>query len=177
MADPKISTLNSGTQLAAPAQNDVLPITDVSDTTEATTGTTKPIVLSNLLLSPYGRILYQGAPAAKTVAVTLTIAELLGYIITGIHAAGVTQAYTLPTGTLCDAGATFVTESAFDWVLINTSLAAIDTITLTGGADHTIVGNPIVQSAHSTTGGIYGNSATFRTRRTAANTFVTYRIA
>jgi hypothetical protein len=42
---------------------------------------------------------------------------------------------------------------------------------------HTIVGNPIVQSAHSSTGGIYGNSAQWRTRKTAANTFVSYRIA
>jgi hypothetical protein len=40
-----------------------------------------------------------------------------------------------------------------------------------------IVGNPIVQSANASTGGIYGNSARWRTRKTAANTFVTYRIA
>lgn len=119
----------------------------------------------------------QGAPTAKTTAATLTIAELLTGILTGTHAAGATQAYTLPTGTLTDAGVQMAAGDAFDWVLINLSAAAVDTITLTAGADHTIVGNPIVQSAHSSTGGIYGNSAQFRTRKTAANTFVTYRIA
>lgn len=123
----------------------------------------------------------QGAPTAKTTAATLTIAELKTGILTGTHAAGATQAYTLPTGTLTDAGFTkdeaLNVGESFDWVLINLSAAAADTITVTAGTDHTIVGNPIVQSAHASTGGIYGNSAQFRTRKTAANTFVTYRIA
>jgi hypothetical protein len=119
----------------------------------------------------------QPTPTAKTTAVALTIAELLTRIITGTHAAGATQAYTLPTGTLCEGGALFSVNDSFDWVLINLSAAAVDTITLTAGADHTIVGNPIIQSAHATTGGIWGNSATFRTRKTALNTFVTYRIS
>ncbi len=116
-------------------------------------------------------------PAAKTVAVTLTAAELLTAIITGTHAAGATAAYTLPTGTLLDAATTLDINDYFDWTLINLSAAATDTITVTAGATHTIVGNPIVQSANATTGGIYGNSARWRTRKTAANTFVSYRIA
>lgn len=119
----------------------------------------------------------QAAPVAKTVAVTLTAAELLNGIITGTHAAGATAAYTLPTGTLTDAALTMEVDDSFDWHLINLSAAATDTITLTAGAGHTIVGNPIVQSSHSTTGGIYGNSSHWRTRKTAANTFVTYRLA
>lgn len=119
----------------------------------------------------------QGTPTAKTTAATLTIAELLTKLITGTHAAGATAAYTLPTGTLTDAGIKLNDNDSFDWVLINLSAAAVDTITLTAGTGHTIVGNPIVQSAHSSTGGVYGNSAQFRTRKTAANTFVTYRIA
>jgi len=119
----------------------------------------------------------QGDPAAKTTVVTLTSAELLTTLITGTHAAGATQAYTLPTGTLLDAAATFDVNEYFDWSLINLSAAAADTITVTAGTTHTIVGNPIVQSANATTGGIYGNSARWRTRKTAANTFVSYRIA
>jgi hypothetical protein len=119
----------------------------------------------------------QPAETAKTTAVTLTVAELLTQIITGTHAAGATQAYTLPTGTLLDAGATWDTNEYFDWSLLNLSAAALDTITLTAATGHTIVGNPIVQSANATTGGIYGNSARWRTRKSAANTFVTYRIA
>lgn len=119
----------------------------------------------------------QPDPTAKTVAVTLTAAELLTGIITGTHTAGATQAYTLPTGTLLDAAATFDTNEYFEWVLINLSAASADTITVTAGATHTIVGNPIVQSANASTGGIYGNSARWRTRKTAANTFVSYRVA
>jgi hypothetical protein len=119
----------------------------------------------------------QVTPTAKTIAVTLTAAELLTNIITGTHAAGATAAYTLPTGTLLDASSTFLVDEYFDWSLINLSAAAADTITITAGQDHTIVGNPIVQSANASTGGIYGNSALWRTRKTAANTFVSYRIA
>lgn len=119
----------------------------------------------------------QGAPHAETTAATLTIAEILNGIITGTHAAGATQAYVLPTGTLTDAGVDMEIGEAFDWVLINLSAAAADTITVTAGVDHTLVGSGIVASAHATTGGAYGNGAIFRTRKTAANTFVTYRIA
>jgi CO dehydrogenase/acetyl-CoA synthase alpha subunit len=59
---------------------------------------------------------------------------------------------------------------------MNLSAAAADTITVTAGTGHTIVGIPIVQSVHSTTGGITGASSTWRTRKTAANTFVSYRV-
>lgn len=119
----------------------------------------------------------QPAPSAKTTAATLTIAELLTKIITGTHTAGATVAYTLPSGTLTDAGVSMEINDSFDWSLINLSAAALDSVTVTAGSDHTIVGNPIVQSAHSTTGGIYGNSSLWRTRKTAADTFVSYRIS
>jgi hypothetical protein len=119
----------------------------------------------------------QGNVTAKTTDATLTIAELLTGILTGTHAAGATQTYTLPTGTLTDAALRFSANDAFDWVLINLSAAAVDTVTVAAGANHTVVGNMIVQSSHSTTGGIYGNSGQFRTRKTGANTYVTYRIA
>lgn len=120
----------------------------------------------------------QGTPTAKTTATTLTIADLLTGIITATHSAGATAAYTLPTGALTDAGVSMEVDDSFEWTLINLSAAALDTVTVTAAASgHTIVGNPIVQSAHSSTGGIYGNSATFRTRKTATDTFVSYRIA
>ena len=119
----------------------------------------------------------QGAPNAQTTTATLTIANLLTGIVTGTHTAGATQTYTLPTGTLVDAALQFSANDSFDWSLINLSAAAVDTVTVAAGADHTIVGNPIVQSAHASTGGVYGNSSLWRTRKTAANTYVTYRIA
>lgn len=118
----------------------------------------------------------QGAPNAQTGAVTLTIANILTGIITGTHSVGSTQNYTLPTGTLMSGGVATAVGDSFDWVLINLSAAAADTVTIAVGADHTIVGNPIVQSAHSSTGGVYGNSAVFRSRMTGATTWVTYRI-
>lgn len=49
MADPTITTLNSGTELETPALDDMFPVTDVSDTTEALTGTTKPISYKNIV--------------------------------------------------------------------------------------------------------------------------------
>lgn len=119
----------------------------------------------------------QPNPTAKTTAATLTIAELMTGILTGTHTAGATAAYTLPTGANCDLTLQFAANDSFDWSLLNLSAAAVDTITLTASAGHTIVGNPIVQSSHSTTGGITGNSAMFRTRKTAADTYITYRIA
>jgi hypothetical protein len=102
---------------------------------------------------------------------------LLTGIITGTHTAGADQAYTLPTGTLMDAAVQFATNDAFEWTLINLSAAAADTVTVTAGTDHTVVGVMVVQSAHATTGGLYGNAARFLTRKTAANTYVTYRLA
>lgn len=120
-------------------------------------------------------------PATPTVAATLTAAQLKTGILNATPTAtGATVAYVLPTGTLLDAS--FVGDDAlqigdaFDWVVINNALAALDTITITAGTDHTLVGGAIVQSLHATTGGITGYSAAFRTRKTAANTFVTYRI-
>jgi len=119
----------------------------------------------------------QVTPNAETVAVTLTAAELLTGLVTGTHAAGATQAYTLPTGTLLDAAGTFLVNEFFDWTLINLSAAAADTITITAGADHTVVGTMICQSAHSSTGLVHGNALRLRTVKTAANTFVSYRLA
>ncbi len=119
----------------------------------------------------------QGAPTAKTGSATLTIAELLTRLLTDTHATGATATYTLPTGTLTDAGVDMAVGDSFEWTIINLSAAAADTVTIAAGTDHTIVGVALVQSAHSTTGGNgSGNAASFRTRKTAANTFVTYRL-
>lgn len=128
-----------------------------------------PIVQSRL---PF----IQGDPSAETTAATLTAEELLSRIITGTHTVGATAAYTLPTGTLMDESSEFTVGDSFDWNLMNLSAAAADTITVTAGTGHTIVGVAIVQSIHATTGGITGASSTWRTRKTAANTFVSYRV-
>lgn len=105
----------------------------------------------------------QGAPAAVNATATLTIANLQTGIITSTSAAAVTA--TLPTGTLSDAGADLSVDEAFDWSVINTGP---NTVTISAGTDHTVVGLMTVATA---------TAGRFRTRKTAANTFVTYRLA
>lgn len=108
----------------------------------------------------------QGTPTAVNATATLTIAQLLTGIITSTTAAAVTG--TLPTGTLTDAGVTdpgMAVDDAFEWTVINTG--GTNAFTVAAGTGHTLVGSGVVAA----------NSAqTFRTRKTAANTFVTYRV-
>lgn len=117
---------------------------------------------------PGGTYRAQPAPTAKTADATLTIAELLTRIVTATKASAV--ALTLPTGTLTDAGlagGTLKVDQSFEWEVINLGSSS-GAVTMTAGTDHTYVGAAVV--AIST-------SAKFRTRKTAANTFVTYRVA
>jgi hypothetical protein len=64
-----------------------------------------------------------------------------------------------------DAASSFAVNDSFNWSVINTGG---NTFTVTAATGHTIVG------AAAVSGGTTGN---FRTRKTAANTFVSYRIA
>jgi hypothetical protein len=91
---------------------------------------------------------------------------MLTEIITSTSSTAVSL--TLPTGTLMDGGITGIAnDEAFDWSIINTGSSA-GAVTLLAGTAHTIVGNAVV--AISTSG-------RFRSRRTAAATWVTYRIS
>jgi hypothetical protein len=107
----------------------------------------------------------QPAPTAKTNSVTLTVGEVLTRIVQGTPTAP--AAYTLPLGADCDAEPLFagITNSSYDWSIIN--LSGANAITLTANTGHTIVGNAVV--AVST-------SALWRTRKSAVNTFITYRL-
>lgn len=113
--------------------------------------------------------LVQAAPVAKTTSSTLTAANLLAGLITVAQGAGANSTQTLPTGTLMQSGlpATFDINSSFDFSIVNTG-AASETATLGAGTNFTIVGGAVVQPSAS---------ATFRVRKTAANTFIAYRIA
>ena len=114
----------------------------------------------------------QPVPTAMLLSANITPAGLLSGIIVGTHAAGATQTYTLPAGATLDAALEMDVDESVDWTLINASAAA-DTITVAqSGADHTIVGAAVVVSANSAP----DNTATYRTRKTAADTFVTYRL-
>ena len=109
----------------------------------------------------------QPAPTAIAASAALTIAQLLGAIVTTSGTAAITL--TLPTGTLTEAGVTGPTlpvNGCFDWAVINTATSS-GAVTVAAGTGHTLVGGATVA---------IGTSAGFRTRKTAANTFVTYRV-
>jgi hypothetical protein len=109
----------------------------------------------------------QPSPTAIAATATLTIAQLLTRLITITGTTAVSL--TLPTGTLTDAGVTtpaMPINSSFDWNIVNNGTASA-AVTLVAGTAHTIVGSVTVA---------IGTSAGFRTRKTAANTYVTYRI-
>lgn len=118
---------------------------------------------------------YQAAPDTATATATLTVAQVLNGLIAATPAAAVT--YTLPTGALLDAGATLAIGDSFDWSIINLATNATFIISVAAGTGHTVVGVMDVASNNATTGALYGASGRFKTRKTAADTFITYRIA
>lgn len=104
----------------------------------------------------------QPTPVAVNVTGAVSAAAILGGIVTSTTAAAV--AGTIPTGTVMDAASEWAVNDSVDWSVIATGANAF---TVTAATDHTIVGAAVVAS---------GTSGRFRTRKTAANTFVTYRI-
>lgn len=104
----------------------------------------------------------QGAPGVLNATGNLTAAMILSGIVTSTTAAGVTA--NLSTGALLDAAVTMAIGDSFDWSAINTGP---NTFTVTASSGHTVVGAGAVATA---------TSGLFRTRKTAADTFVTYRI-
>jgi hypothetical protein len=109
----------------------------------------------------------QPTPTAKTATGTLTVAELLTLIITVTSTAA--ASLTLPTGTLTDAGilsGALPVNEAFEWYIVNLGTSSGAT-TLVAGTGHTIVGNAVTA---------IGTSSRWLTRKSAANTFITYRI-
>lgn len=109
----------------------------------------------------------QSAPGTLNATGTLTIALMLGGVITSSTAAAVTA--TLDTGTVTDAGLTgaeaLAVDDTIEWCAINTGGANAFTVTASSG--HTIVGAGAVAAS---------TSGRFLTRKTAANTYVTYRL-
>jgi hypothetical protein len=106
------------------------------------------------------------SPTNSDVTATATIASLRTGLRTGTPSAGAIDLQ-VPTGTDSDAGfASLQTNMAFEWSVIN--LDVTNTITVTANTDHTVVGNMVVNQS---------TSGRFLTRKTATNTFVTYRIA
>jgi hypothetical protein len=112
---------------------------------------------------------YRSAPANSNTSVTITAASMLDGLRTGTPTAAIS--YTLPTGTNMDAAfQDLQTNQSFEWSIINLSTGAggPTPIAVAANTGHTIVGSDIVNAA---------TSGRFLTRKTAANTFITYRIA
>ena len=104
----------------------------------------------------------QAVPVAVDATGAVSAAAMLGGIVTS---AAATVAGTIPTGTVMDAASEFAIGDSFDWSVIKVGANAF---TVTAATGHTIVGVAVVATA---------TSALFRTKKTAANTFVTYRLA
>jgi len=107
---------------------------------------------------------FQPTPGTLNSTGTLTAALIFGGIVTSTAASAVTA--TLDTGAIMDAAGTFAIGDYVDWSAINTGAAAAFTVTA-AASGHTVVGAGAV--ALSTSG-------RFRTLKTAANTFITYRL-
>ena len=116
------------------------------------------------VISNSGKYQDQGTPGVLNATGALTAAMMLSGIVTSTTAAAV--AATVPTGTVLDAASEFAIGDSFDWSVINTG--ATNAFTVTAATDHTLVGVAAVAAV---------TSAIWRTRKTAANTFVSYRIS
>lgn len=106
---------------------------------------------------------YQGTPGTLNATGTLTAALILTGIVTSTTAAAV--AATLDTGAAMDIAINMNVDDSFDWTAISTGG---NTFTVTASSGHTLVGSGAVATL---------TSGRFRTRKTAADTYVTYRLA
>lgn len=111
---------------------------------------------------------WQPQPAPANIAdggsMIMTAAELLTGIVTATPSAG--RNVQLPTGANLDLATEWAIGDSFDFSLI--TLAAF-ALTITVNTNVTIVGDPATAATS-------GSAAKFRVRKTAADTFVVYRI-
>jgi hypothetical protein len=139
----------------------------VTNTGNVGIGTSTPITPLHVVGATIATgVVYKNQPAqtSKAAAATLTIAELLTGII---QYTGAADTLTMPTGTSIEGGvpATFPTDMSFDFSVINTGSGTVTVGTNTG---LTLTGGMTVAA---------GASGLFRVRKTAANTYTTYRIS
>jgi len=145
--------------------------TDAGDTTDnpgrlvfstTTNGATLP---TEALRITHDQVICYNQPThtSKSAAATLTVSELKTQII---QYTGAAATLTLPTGTLTEGGFSGVyTNMTFQYSVINTGSG---TCTIGAGTNHTILGAATIAS---------GASGRFAARRTASNTFISYRLS
>ena len=108
-------------------------------------------------------VVYTTAPASISAVATLTNANLQAQLI---NTTGVSYTVTMPLGSTLDTLIAWATvDIGFDFSVINT---ASGTITIAANTGVTTLGGLTIAT---------GVSAQFRIRRTAASTYVMYRIA
>ena len=118
--------------------------------------------VGNIQVSTGAIMPYAPAPTAISALATLTNAQIQGQII---NTTGTSFTLTMPLGTTLETLASWSTTNiAYDFYIVNT---ATGTITMAVNTGVTSVGTLTVAT---------GVSAQFRIRRTAANTFVLYRL-
>ena len=120
-----------------------------------------PVVKQDRLLSPV-----QVAPGTLNATGPLTPALALTGLVTSATGGGAVTA-TLDTAANFNAASDWDANDTIQWSVINTGGNAF-TLQQDGGATHTVVGSGTVAA---------NTSASFRTRRVSATSFVTYRIA
>ena len=110
----------------------------------------------------------QAPTNSNTTATVATAASLIDGLRTSTPTADITLL--VPTGTSMDAAfQELQNHQSFEWSLINLATAASGfDVTVTANTTHTVVGRMVVTGE---------TSGRFLTRKTAANTFITYRIA
>lgn len=133
----------------------------VSATSLTATGTA---ILAGAAVMSGDRIIRQGAPASYSAAATLTAADIVTASL--IQYTGAAANLQLPTGAQLDAVlVTASNDRAVEFAIVNTGSGAA---TLTVNTGITIVGVAAISQS---------NSAIWRLRRTAAATYVAYRLA
>ena len=134
-------------------------------------GATTPAAVTASTLNVTGASVFVGVdylaqptPASKSVAATLTAAELLTGII---QYTGAVASLTLPTGTQIEAGVitNLPVDTSFEFSVINTGSGVATIATATG---LTLIGAMTVTN---------GTSGLFRVRKTSTNTYTVYRLA
>lgn len=104
----------------------------------------------------------QRTPVSMNAAGAIPVSAMVNGLISSNSLLGITC--TLPAGVALDSASDFRVDDSFDWVVMAVGLFGF---TVGASAGHAVVGAAAVGS---------GSSGSFRTRKTATNTFVTYRI-
>lgn len=148
-----------------PGTNDMPTALVLSTTADGASSVTERMRIDssgNLQMQTGAVMPYAPAPASISTTATLTNANIQAQII---NTTGTSYTVTMPLGTTMETLASWTTTNvAYDFYVINT---ASGTITMAVNTGVTSLGGLTIAT---------GTSAQFRIRRTAANTFVLYRL-